>query len=100
MTEDFNAAQLIENWRRKRLDNYRNLPQDVREHQGIEQTVLAGGYGYRQVLELVQNGADAVTEEAGSKDAEANRNAARIHVLFDGNRLYVGNTGAPLRNGN
>jgi hypothetical protein len=96
MAEDFRADEFIESWRRKRLANYRNMPEDVKEHQGIEQTVLAGGYGYRQVLELVQNGADALTEEAESQDADADQGAARIHVLFDGARLYVANTGAPL----
>jgi hypothetical protein len=38
---------------------YRQVPSLIKEHHGIEQTVLAGGYGYRQIIELVQNGADA-----------------------------------------
>lgn len=96
MPDDFRAEEFIENWRRAWLENYRRTPIMVREHVGIEETVLAGGYGYRQVLELVQNGADAVTEEADSKDAGADQGTARIHVLFDGTRLYVANTGAPL----
>lgn len=51
--------RFIEQWRRDRLENYRRMPADIREHAGIEETVLAGGYGYRQIVELVQNGADA-----------------------------------------
>ena len=95
MLEDF-----IEDWRRDTLDDYRRNPERgpalVREHVGIEQQVLAGGYGYRQVVELVQNGADAVLEEAEAQDSKGH---ARIHVLFDGTRLYVANTGVPLSQG-
>ena len=50
--------EMIEEWRGNRIENYRRMPQDIREHAGIEETVTAGGYGYRQILELVQNGAD------------------------------------------
>lgn len=86
--------QLIEELRTKRLAAYSELPDDIREHFGIEQTVLAGGYGYRQVLELVQNGADAILEEH-----EGGRNSAsenRIHVILRDSHLYVANTGARL----
>lgn len=44
----------------KRQRSYEADPGLLKEHAGIEETVLAGGYGYRQVLELVQNGADAL----------------------------------------
>lgn len=66
----------------------------IREHHGIEQTVMAGGYGYRQILELVQNGADAILEahESGVADPATNR----VHVVLRGDRLYVANTGAAL----
>jgi len=75
-------------------DAYRNLPSLLKEHHGIEQTVLAGGYGYRQVMELIQNGADAILEadEHGAPPGYGNR----IHVLLRESRLYVANTGAPL----
>jgi hypothetical protein len=46
----------------KRLRSYDADPGLLKEHFGIEETVLAGGYGYRQILELVQNGADALVE--------------------------------------
>lgn len=73
---------------------YEKRPRLIKEHYGIEQTVLAGGYGYRQILELVQNGADAILEahEEGKPPASGNR----IHVVLRGSRLYVANTGAPL----
>ena len=77
-----------------RLRSYDADPGLLKEHFGIEETVLAGGYGYRQVLELVQNGADALLEasECGGVSEDENR----IHVLLRGRRLYVANTGAPL----
>lgn len=52
------------------------------------------GYGYRQVLELVQNGADAILEahEGGVPPVVGNR----IEVLLRGSSLYVANTGASL----
>ncbi len=64
------------------------------EHYGIEQVVLAGGYGYRQVMELVQNGADAVLEACQQENDPSTDN--RIQVVLRDSRLYVANTGAPL----
>ena len=46
-----------------RLRSYRETPHDVREHYEIEQRVLAGGYDYCQLFELVQNAAAAILEE-------------------------------------
>jgi superfamily II DNA or RNA helicase len=84
----------IDKSRENRLQAYRASPGDIREHFGIEQVVLAGGYGYRQALELVQNGADAILEahEAGACRA----GQPRIDVLLDSSYLYVANTGAPF----
>jgi superfamily II DNA or RNA helicase len=93
MGEHFDAQEFIENWRRKRLENYRNLPRDVQADSDSERKVLNDGYDHRQVLELVQNGADAVLEEVESAGSAS---SAKIQVLFDGARLYVANTGAPL----
>jgi hypothetical protein len=79
---------------RRRLRSYVEDPGLLKEHHGIEQTVLAGGYGYRQILELVQNGADAILEaqEQGLPTLRDNR----IVVLLRKSRLYVANTGGPL----
>lgn len=78
----------------KKLHSYEADPGLLKEHFGIEETVLAGGYGYRQILELIQNGADALLE------AQANGcvldEGGRIHVKLRGSQLYVANTGAPL----
>ena len=78
----------------KRLRSYDADPGLLKEHFGIEQTVLAGGYGYRQILELVQNGADAVLEGYQREASPANQN--RVHAVLHRRRLYVANTGAPL----
>src|SRR5688572_30496868 len=64
----------------------------LKEHYGIEQSVLAGGYGYRQILELIQNGADAILE--AHEDGYGSE--GRIEVLLTGPYLYVANTGASL----
>lgn len=80
----------IEQWRENRLENYRRMPADIRAHVGIETTALAGGYGYRQILELVQNGADAILEAAEAAtpgSAGASDRPPRIQVLFGGARL-------------
>ena len=86
--------ELIEQLRKARLAAYKELPDDIHEHHGIEQTVLAGGYGYRQVLELVQNGADAILE--AHEDGLSLEHGNRIQVILRDSRLYVANTGAPL----
>jgi len=84
----------IERKHQNRLNAYRSERADIREHAGIEEMVLAGGYGYRQVLELVQNGADAILE-ANQLQTELQQ-PARIHVVLRDRYLYVANTGAPL----
>lgn len=83
-------AETIECKYRSRIEAYRLNLADISEHAGIEGTVLAGGYGYRQILELVQNGADAIVEAVPPTENP------RIVVLLRGDRLYVANTGAPL----
>lgn len=84
----------LEQLNSKRLRSYDADPGLLKEHFGIEETVLAGGYGYRQILELVQNGADALLE--AQERGAALDDDGRIHVQLRGSRLYVANTGAPL----
>lgn len=74
----------------ERLSAYRAAPHDAEEHANVETSVLAGGYGYRQVAELVQNAADAVSEvpDTGGE--------ARIVILIDEAGLWAANTGAPV----
>ena len=86
------ADALLKQRNERILRVYQIHPGLIKEHYGIEQTVLAGGYGYKQLLELVQNGADAILESCETgipKDG-------RISVLLRSKYLYVANTGAPL----
>jgi hypothetical protein len=76
------------------LGAYQNRRRLIAEHHGIEETVLAGGYGYRQILELVQNGADAILE--AHEHGNHSTNESRIDVVLRDSSLYVANTGAPL----
>jgi superfamily II DNA or RNA helicase len=96
MTIDDKVAlqEVVERHNEGLLKAYSALPSLIKEHHGIEQTVLAGGYGYRQILELVQNGADAILEahENGAKPVGSDR----VHVRLRGSRLYVANTGSAL----
>lgn len=88
--------EFLDQLRENRLRAYAASPRDIREHYGIEQNVLAGGYGYRQILELVQNGADAILEAGDTGYGQCKE--FRIEVLLDGSYLYVANTGAPFSN--
>lgn len=85
--------ELLEKLNASRLAAYRACPRDILEHAGKEESVSAGGYGYRQILELVQNGADAILE---AQQAGSSNTGARIEVRLSGKYLYVANTGAPL----
>jgi superfamily II DNA or RNA helicase len=87
-------TNLIETLHKKRLAAYSEEPGDINEHFGIEQTVLAGGYGYRQVLELVQNGADAILEFNASGNSAGLEE--RIEVVLNNRFLYVANTGSAI----
>ncbi|MBR1247495.1 DEAD/DEAH box helicase [Bradyrhizobium sp. AUGA SZCCT0169] len=74
----------------QRLAAYRTAPHDVEEHANIETSVLAGGYAYRQVAELIQNAADAIA------DASAPQSVGRIVVEADYRGLWSANTGTPV----
>src|SRR5688572_21232335 len=72
---------------RRTLEAYRVQPNLVREHVGIEEEVRSGGYGHRQIHELIQNAADAISE-AGT--------AGRVHLVLTRDALYCANEGAPI----
>lgn len=58
----------------------------IEEHANIETSVREGGYGHRQLYELIQNGADEL------------RNApdGLIHVVLTADTLYCANLGNPI----
>lgn len=80
-------AKHIEERCKSRLKAYRDMPGDVEEHANIERSTAHGGYGRRQLYELVQNGADALIDHDGS---------GRIEVRLTANTLYVANHGQPI----
>lgn len=71
-----------------RIQAYLAAPHDAREHANVEESVLAGGYAYRQIAELVQNAADAVVEGGAP--------SGRIVVQVDPLGLWAANTGDPV----
>jgi hypothetical protein len=69
------------------LGSYRSTPRLVDEHGLQEDSFRTGGYAHRQVLELVQNGADAL-RRGGRR--------GRIVLLLRDDVLYCANEGAPF----
>ena len=65
---------------------YATSPTRVDEDAGQEMNLAHGGYGKRQILELVQNGADAMRGWAGG----------RIEVVLTNEALYCANQGEPV----
>lgn len=69
------------------LRAYKENPLLIEEHANIERATAHGGYGRRQIFELVQNGADELIKEPGG----------RIHVLLTEDTLYCANEGTPIQ---
>jgi hypothetical protein len=76
----------IEDQTHRCLRAYAENPLLIEEHANIERATAQGGYGRRQVYELVQNGADELITEPGG----------RIHVLLTEDALYCANEGKPI----
>ena len=76
----------VEDLSRKSLESYRVDSSLVEEHANLELDIAEGGYGRRQLFELVQNGADAMIGSA----------IGRIHVLLTERYLYCANEGNPI----
>ena len=72
---------------KRTLAAYRIKPALVEEHANKEQDTAHGGYAHRQIVELVQNGADEMTESDG-----------RISILLTRTHLYVADDGRPIDN--
>jgi len=68
------------------LDAYRANALLVQEHANIERATAQGGYGRRQIFELVQNAADALVAYP----------RGRIYVLLTETALYCANEGEPI----
>lgn len=81
------VARKVRDVSERNIQAYVAQPDLVEEHFRIEAQVLSGGYGHRQIFELVQNAADALAV-AGVR--------GKIHVLLTESALYCANEGAPI----
>ena len=84
---DSMIGSLVNRKSAQRLRSYAENPKDILEHAAIEQGVNEGGYRDRQVIELVQNSADALTEDGTQ---------GRVLVKLTARYLYCANEGQPM----
>lgn len=68
------------------LETYRVDPGLILEHANGERRITQGGYGDRQLFELVQNAADEIAAEPGGK----------VHVVLTDQHLYCANEGTEV----
>ncbi|MEV0401940.1 DEAD/DEAH box helicase [Actinoallomurus sp. NPDC050550] len=71
---------------RRVLDTYRIDPGLIQEHANGERRIHQGGYGDRQIYELVQNGADELRDDPGGE----------IAVILTDAYLYCANQGMAI----
>lgn len=76
---------LVDGYRDKCVRVYKEDANRVEEDAGKERGIAEGGYGRKQVQELVQNAADALQSNPG-----------RIQVTLTDDVLYVANEGKPF----
>lgn len=86
---DGELARHVDEQSQRCLDAYRVNPLLVRQDANIERATAQGGYGRRQVYELVQNGADALLGQSSAP-------AGRIDVVLTDGCLYCANEGQPI----
>lgn len=82
---DSEIGRTVESVREQTLGAYRSAPKLVEEHANIERRAVEGGYGRRQLYELIQNGADELLGDSG-----------RIEVVLTPDALYCANQGKSL----
>ena len=80
------VLDFVEQQTRTVLEVYRVDPGMVQEHANNERRIAQGGYGDRQIYELVQNAADELRDDPGGE----------ISVVLTGSHLYCANQGSPL----
>jgi superfamily II DNA or RNA helicase len=78
-------GRLVDEQTQSCLEVYRADPKRVEEDAKIELTAAEGGYGRKQIFELLQNAADALKGSPG-----------RIQVILADHTLYVANAGRPF----
>lgn len=85
LTPDPDLVQAVDNFRETCLSVYEQDPNRILEDLRKEYSIAEGGYGRKQVQELLQNGADALRESPGRLE---------VHLTHD--CLYVANQGTPF----
>ncbi|MBX9387564.1 sacsin N-terminal ATP-binding-like domain-containing protein [Streptomonospora nanhaiensis] len=85
-TGDGDVARVVVERSESCLRSYEANPALIEEHANIERSITQGGYGNRQLYELIQNGADELQGEP----------RGRIHVLLTSDALYCANLGKPV----
>ncbi|MFF3301344.1 DEAD/DEAH box helicase [Streptomyces sp. NPDC002908] len=68
------------------LQTYEVDPGLIPEHANGERRITQGGYGDRQLFELVQNAADEIADDPGGV----------VHVVLTETHLYCANEGSPV----
>lgn len=88
---DHGLVREIEDYYQRALGAYLENPNLISEHANQEESIRVGGYSNRTLLELVQNGADAMT--GASDDVHG-----RVEILLDEEdaAVYVANSGRPF----
>src|SRR5690554_1198015 len=77
----------VEEQQRTALRTYEINPVLLREHVGQEESFRAGGYGKRQISELLQNAVDALTNSG---------KPGKVEFRVADGALYCANEGAPF----
>jgi superfamily II DNA or RNA helicase len=80
------VLQVVTEQSKRVLATYRVDPGLIQEHANGERRITQGGYGDRQIYELVQNGVDEMRGDAGGE----------VSVVLTSAHLYCANEGAPV----
>src|SRR3569833_2050188 len=80
------VLQIVLQQSSRALDTYRIDPGLIQEHVNGERRIKEGGYGDRQIYELVQNGADELRNDQGGE----------IAVILTSTHLYCANQGVAM----
>ena len=83
---DDSIGAYIGNESMKTLAAYRSQPNLIDEHANHEEDTARGGYAHRQLFELVQNAADALSGSGGG----------RIWISLNSNHLYCADDGRSI----
>ena len=82
---DSEIGVAVDRFSNETLAAYREAPRFVEEHANLERAAVEGGYGRRQLFELIQNGADELVGASG-----------RVQVVLTDDALYCANEGKAL----